>query len=245
MREVDRVVGKTSRPAGKEVEEYKREYKGMNKRWREVMMERSGASRHTPPPKRFKNDESEQEVSNPTEGRQLYNQVEEMMIGTPAGPGGNSGRRIKKARRGAGLKQPDKGRIMNQKLNILTKEWTGKVKSGKKRKAKEVEGAQADTDGMYTEAGRPWTQFGGDTIFGRLMEGGKILEVEGARPRVKKRKTKIQSNLITNYFGNPEGIHLGSQERVQKLDLDSKTLSVKPSRPLIFSVFDKGGEIKL
>ena len=118
----------------------------------------------------------------------------------------------------------------------LTKEWTGKDKPGRKRKAKEVEDAQAPTEGMDIEADIPWTQNGGDKDFGRLMKGGKILEVEGARPRGKKRKTKMQSNLITNYFGNPLGIHLGSQERIQKLDLDSQTLSVKPSRPSISSV---------
>ena len=69
--------------------------------------------------------------------------------------------------------------------------------------------------------------------------------VEGARPRVKRRKTQIQTNLITNYFGIPVGIQLGSQESVLKLDLVSKTLSVKPNRPSISSVFDKGEQINL
>ena len=114
-----------------------------------------------------------------------------------------------------------------------------------KRKVEGVEGAHADNDDLDSEARRPWTEYGGDTISRRLMMGGKILMVEGARPRVKKIKIKIQTNLITNYFGIPVGVHLGSQERVLKLDLVSKTLSVKPNRPLISSVFDKGEKIYL
>ena len=65
------------------------------------------------------------------------------MIGTPVWPEGKAGRIVKRAGRRTGLTQPVKGRISNRKLNFMTKEWTGKVVSGLKRKVEGVEGTSS------------------------------------------------------------------------------------------------------
>ena len=148
----------------------------------------------------------------------------------------------RQARRETGRPRITKGTTLKITDTVKPKEWNGGACDGRKRKLMDLEDTFGSEEDLYMEPEVKNTKVGESLKVPRPQNGGKILLVEGAKTRGVKKKRKIQSNRITNYFGNPLGFkddQLGNEEDLLKLTDSSLNLSVKSYRPATISVFEK------
>ena len=197
----------------------------------------------SPHTKRKKMDERKLEDTTRAKGRDKTIVVEEQMDqGTMEGAAYPRGRRWRKARRAKPDKRNDKGTTEKCSKSVILKECNGNTVSKRKREEEnDSQGAQED---------RPREQECETVPNGeehRLKRpenvGGAKVQNWGRTNARGRKKRKVQTNKITNYFENPVGLmedEWGTERRLLKLKPSNLTLSVKPDRPRNIIVFEEG-----